>query len=49
MWCNEIIMHTKYEIVYFKNIIKNKWEKNDNNQNKVNVIMLIRRLQNSNN
>ena len=40
---------TKYEIVYFKNMIKNKWQKNDNNQNKVNMFMLIRRLQNSNN
>ena len=41
--------NTKYEIVYFKNMIKNKWQKNDNNQNKVNMFMLIRRLQNSNN
>ena len=30
-------------------MIKNKWKKNDNNQNKLNMIMLIRRLQNSNN
>ena len=37
-----------YEIVYYENMIKNKWQKNDNNQNKVNMIMLIRRLQNSN-
>ena len=43
------IRNTKYEIVYFKNMIKNKWQKNDNNQNKVNMFMLIRRLQNSNN
>ena len=42
-------IRTKYEIVYFKNMIKNKWQKNDNNQNKVNMFMLIRRLQNSNN
>ena len=44
-----ILRNTKYEIVYFKNMIKNKLAKNDNNQNKVNMIMLIRRLQNSNN
>ena len=37
------------EIVYFKNMNKNKWQKNDNNRNKVNMIMLIMRLQNSNN
>ena len=43
------LRNTKYEIVYFKNMIKNKWQKNDNNQNKVNMFMLIRRLQNSNN
>ena len=29
-------------------MIKKKWQ-NDNNQNKVNIIMLIMRLQNSNN
>ena len=45
----QCIRNTKYEIVYFKNMIKNKWQKNDNNQNKVNMFMLIRRLQNSNN
>ena len=44
-----MLCNTKYEIVYFKNMIKNKWQKNDNNQNKVNMFMLIRRLQNSNN
>ena len=33
--------NTKYEIVYFK-----KMTKNVNNQNKLNMIMLIRRLQN---
>ena len=36
----------KCEIVYFKNMIKKKWQKNVNNQNKLNMIMLIRRLQN---
>ena len=35
--------------IYFKNMIKNKWQKNDNNQNEVNMIIHIRRLQNSNN
>ena len=47
--CMVFQRNTKYEIVYFKNMIKNKWQKNVNNQNKVNIFMLLRRLQNSNN